>query len=266
MQQVQLIETGGYKCETHYITSEDGFIIAYHRIPNPNKPAVILNHGIVLAGSAFVVFPNRSLGFILADAGYDVWIGNARGTSYSRNHTSLNSTSNPKEFFDYTFHEIGKYDIPAAIDYILNINKQNSLHYIGYSQGTTTFCVTASLRPEYLKKIRLASLLAPAIVIGNNFSYRTLARLYILLVEQLNKNNVYDFQWSQPLRQLIRKSCGNNDIFTLICRSLYGLLGGGNNDPQLKEEDMSIFADIFPEEFSLKQLLHYIQFLYNSGK
>ena len=56
---------------------------------------------------------------------------------------------------------MGKYDIPAAIDYILSHTGDKSLFYIGHSMGTTQFFVMSALRPEYNAKIRLMSAYAP---------------------------------------------------------------------------------------------------------
>lgn len=73
------------------------------------------------------------LAYILADQGYDVWIGNARGNKYSRAHTYLDPDSGV-DFWDFTWHQIGIYDIPAMIDYVLEQTGQEDMFYIGHSQ------------------------------------------------------------------------------------------------------------------------------------
>lgn len=109
----------------------------------------------------------------MADEGYDVWLGNARGTVYSTNHTTLNpfgSRNDRRLFWDYSVHEIGIYDLPASIDYILNETGETKINYIGHSQGSLVFFIMASERPEYQNKIELMHAIGPAVFIGHTTS------------------------------------------------------------------------------------------------
>lgn len=74
-------------------------------------------HGLVDSSDGWVVNDELSPAFLLAEAGYDVWLGNNRGNKYSKEHLYLKPTS--KEFWDYDWEEIGTYDVPAMTDYIL---------------------------------------------------------------------------------------------------------------------------------------------------
>lgn len=105
-------------------------------------------------------------GFYFSDHGYDVWLGNARGNTFSRNHTKLSPSA--AEFWNFSWHEIGIYDLPAMIDYILFETKQNQLSYIGHSQGVTAAMVMLSSKPEYNEKIRVMHAMTPPIIFRYN--------------------------------------------------------------------------------------------------
>ncbi|XP_033220877.1 lipase 3-like [Belonocnema kinseyi] len=123
-------------------------------------------HGNLGSSADWVVTgPSNGLAFLLADSGYDVWLGNNRGNTYSKNHTMFLETS--YGFWDFSWHEMGIYDLPAMIDFILQITGQKQLFYIGYSQGGTQFFVMNSMKPEYNDKIRLGVTFAPAVFLGN---------------------------------------------------------------------------------------------------
>ncbi|KAK5643259.1 hypothetical protein RI129_007104 [Pyrocoelia pectoralis] len=138
-----------------------------HRIPfgkdgpSENRPAVYLQHGILSSSADWILKPDTGLGYILADAGYDVWMPNVRGTRYSRKHVTLDPDSDAKKFWSFTWHDIGVDDVPSMIDYVIDAVKQEQIFYIGHSQGTTVFYVMCSERPEYNKKIRAMFSFAP---------------------------------------------------------------------------------------------------------
>ena len=58
-------------------------------------------------------------------------------------------------------------DYPAAIDHVLNQTGHADLFFIGYSMGTTRYCVMLSLMPEYNAKIKAGFLMGPATSMTN---------------------------------------------------------------------------------------------------
>ena len=70
----------------------------------------------------------------LAEAGYDVWLGNNRGSEYSQKHTKL--TADQPEFWEYSWAEMGIYDDTAIVRAIKKHTGANKLFYVGWSQGT----------------------------------------------------------------------------------------------------------------------------------
>ena len=71
----------------------------------------------------------------LVDEGYDVWIGNNRGTMYSWDHENL-SSSEGDDYWKWTWAEMGLHDDVANISMIKQQANVDKVFYIGYSQGT----------------------------------------------------------------------------------------------------------------------------------
>jgi pimeloyl-ACP methyl ester carboxylesterase len=67
-----------------------------------------------------------------------------------------------------SWHEMGIYDLPAMIDYVLNRTGQRNLRYVGFSMGTTMFFVLTSMKPEYNTRIQLMVALAPVTFMANS--------------------------------------------------------------------------------------------------
>lgn len=159
----------------------DGYLLTLHRIPcgragcsggkGTGQP-VFLQHGLLSSSADWLLSgPERALAFILADAGYDVWLGNARGNTYSRKHVSMNSDETA--FWDFSWHEMALYDVPAEIDFVYAMRElerndtRKNLLYVGHSMGTTMAFVLLASRPEYNAKIQAVFAMAPVAFMGH---------------------------------------------------------------------------------------------------
>ncbi|XP_037711024.1 lipase 1-like [Drosophila subpulchrella] len=158
-----LIQKYGYPSETHYANTEDRYRVCLHRIPRPGATPVMLVHGLMGSSASWVQFgPSSGLAYILYRKGFDVWMLNTRGNVYSQERGRGHESD--QNYWDFSFHEIGLYDIPAAIDLILGQTNQPSIQYIGHSQGSTVFFAMCSLRPIYAAKVKLMQSLSPTVI------------------------------------------------------------------------------------------------------
>lgn len=206
--------------------------MTYFRIPNNRKTkkgTVLVVHGLLGSSATFVqVGPERGLAFILSDAGYDVWLSNARGNHYSQNHTTFHPFWNSQKFYNFSIHEIGYYDVPNSIDYILQETGEASIYYVGLSLGTTVFFVFGSTRPEYQSKIKLASLMSPVALLEH---YSRWSMINILGQNAYIGENLHSFFYLHELpatgliREIVPTLC-NIPMFLPICQLFFTLASG----------------------------------------
>lgn len=263
----------------HNLTTTDGYILEMHRITSSPRAAVsdepklpvFLMHGLLDASSTWVLMgPYNGLAYLLADRGYDVWMGNARGNRYSRNHVRFNpdgNRSNRRQFWDFSWHEVGVIDLPQMIDYVLAKTEFEQLHYIGHSQGTTSFFVMASELPAYNDKILAMQALAPVAFMSNLRSplIRAASLFQNSLDAALGVLGMYEFMPNNDmLGSAANVVCHDGSFVQALCSNVLFLIAGSNPD-QLNTTMIPVIAGHTPAGASTDNLMHYGQ-LMRSGR
>ncbi|KAL6753734.1 Alpha/Beta hydrolase protein [Haematococcus lacustris] len=160
----------GYPLEKHITVTGNGYVLVSFRIPfgrsKVSKPGsgvarqpVLLIHGISLASTCWVVNSDTdSLAFILANqGGYDVWMMNTRGNTFSRGHeTYPTSDSN---YWRFSMDEMATQDLPAILQYI------RAVHIVGHSQGATLALAMLADKPSLGSGVGLTVALAPVVYV-----------------------------------------------------------------------------------------------------
>jgi pimeloyl-ACP methyl ester carboxylesterase len=135
---IGLVQARGYKIESYAVTTADGYVLTMFRIPGESgsKP-VILQHGLLDSSYTWINnYADQSLGYILSDAGFDVWFGNNRGNRYGRSHAVLDPDDKESGFWDFSWDEMAFFDAPAMINFVLDATNLTSVSWVGHSEGT----------------------------------------------------------------------------------------------------------------------------------
>nr|ATU82879.1 secreted Esterase/lipase protein [Pristhesancus plagipennis] len=268
----------GYPLEEHTIETEDGYILTVYRIPygrnetksSKPRPPLLLQHGVLCSSACWVLSdPDKGLGFVLADAGYDVWMGNSRGSTYSRKHKTLDpeQSSDKQKYWNFSFHEMGYYDLPAVIDYMLKHTAQKQVFYVGHSQGTTQFFAMAAAKPEYNDKIKVSSHLAPiAFLDHTRGTVRVLCAFSKVLSWVAEHLGIYEVLSNSFILHLLDASvCRQTAVTRPLCDNLLFLIAGYDSQ-QLNITLVPAIADHCPAGASTKQLIHFGQLATNGEK
>lgn len=262
----QLISSVGYRSETHTVLTSDGYMLTMQRIlpesEDAPKQAIMLHHGLLGSSEDWLLLgPGLSLPFLLVDKGYDVWLLNARGNKYSKGHTVWYTES--YDFWDFSFHEMGIYDLPATITYISEYTNDADLYFIGHSMGASALLALLSTLPEYNEMLKSAFFLAPLAFVKHakgpmkQFSVirrkKGISALSFLGTNDFLPNGVFP-------QDIIEKFCKGSER---LCLNPVLLLTNGG---EIGDDDLmdNILAHV-PAGGSAMTILHYIQ-LVKSGR
>ncbi|KYB27363.1 Lipase 1-like Protein [Tribolium castaneum] len=256
-----IITRRGYPLETYYIQTEDGYINGMYRVPHNNthtnmkeRQPILLHPGLSGSPNSFLYIGNRSIVFFLVNNGYDVWLPHRRGSAYGRGHIKYKRTD--PEFWDYSYHECGNYDITAEIDFIKTKNPRKVILF-GYSMGTTETYVYAILRKEHAKRhiTGIVSAGVTAYVEHPNRFYTQISLSAAYVQNSLRFRRIHGLYDGWETRQR-----ADDITFTKIVgakKSLMALFG--DNPDQVDPADLPVYIADRPSSTAVKCYVHYAQ-------
>jgi len=123
------IEQFEYDWEPYTTTTEDGYILTMFRLAGPighypvhrtASQSVLVMPGLGMSANSWFTSPEHGepMPIQLYEAGYDVWLGNNRGTTHGLKHTHHHHEHDPEQFWNWSFAEMGTHDVPAMLKHI----------------------------------------------------------------------------------------------------------------------------------------------------
>ncbi|KAL7057513.1 hypothetical protein AAHC03_017182 [Spirometra sp. Aus1] len=259
-----IVESKGYSAKSYIIDTPDGYLLTVHRIApkklllEGKRNVVLLQHGFIDSAHTWINnLANQSLGFILADMGYDVWMGNSRGNTYSQFHRTLDLKN--EQFWQFSWDNMAHNDLPATIEFVLNQTGKDKLFYVGHSQGSQIAFAKFNSDAVLRSKIAAMVALAPVAYLAN---VKGPIRFLSAVCKELDLFAVVFgrgvFLPSSSLLRFLGVLLCHRRSMPSICSNAYNLLGGyGSKNTNMTR--LPVFIAHSPAGTSVQNMVHHCQ-------
>ncbi|CAG0915539.1 unnamed protein product, partial [Notodromas monacha] len=208
----------GFRTQSFDAITDDGYISRLTRVQRTSgvdtqkeKFPILILHGLVGSSLLWTGLGNQppisAYAFTLAQEGYDVWLGNFRGSPEASRHKFLNPSE--KSFWDFTPDEHGRLDLPALINLVLRASGKDKLVYSGFSMGTHTFFIYCHYHPDAcVRNVQAAIMLGPVLDMTFLADSNFLAGAGLLLPsgpyrKELTRRGVFKFPTPEVVSSLL---------------------------------------------------------------
>lgn len=253
----------GINFEYSYIKTPDNYVLGLLKlIPErsiSNSKIVLLVHGITDSMDNFLINKNGSLGKYLLSKGYIVYLMNNRGNKYSRYNTEHDV--NTKEFWDFSFDELAKYDLTTVVNHIYETYNKK-IYIIGHSQGTTQTFAALSEDYESINDKVIKFLAISPVIYLNKLEERKKhmmpeGKLFFKLLHLFGAKEIFQSDCVERIKSfyIVQKVC---KYMNFMCKLSIDML----DDDAYKYIDMKhmdYYLKYYPSGSSLRQFQHFLQ-------
>lgn len=311
-----IIKQSGFGYEDYKVLSSDNYVTILTRIVNPladkrqlKQPPIMLMHGGIVSSTAYVwassaqhhpeEYPqratskpftswNRSLAFVLANNGFDVWLIGKRGADVQEDERvgyggglktlvksikeqklvkktlwkKINFIKRQKEakhFWSFTLDDEIEFGIPRQIDKVLSVTGAKNVSLFTYSQSTLMAMSLLAENRHYAQKVHTLITMAPIIndkgtnklvrFFYNNLCKRVPDDLGTLVTTQL--------VFTKQLRHFIAKINSDKYLRYTLMKAIATTFFGSSAKYETLLEPSVVWHSLMPTSFL--QLKHYCQ-------
>jgi len=263
--------------EEYDVRTADNYTLKLYRIPygksgkgggtpGAKRPIVYLQHGFGTSSADWVInLPQLSAGFVFADAGFDVFLGNFRGSLYGRKHDLWDTTTH--FFWQFSLTDMALKDLPALLQTtkeVAKFERNDKFYFIGHSTGATAAFILFS-QPQYqtlARDITQFYALAPLVEmtqVRGPLRFGAPFANYLNVVSDFY--GVDEFAPNKALRDSWADYVCENPETDLTCKNVMLMISGQLDSRQFNASRLPVINAHSPGGTSVKAAIHLAQMI-----